>query len=32
MGVDGIRAYGNADSVVYDIKYLLDSTLVDDRL
>jgi UDP-N-acetyl-D-galactosamine dehydrogenase len=32
MGVDGIRAYGNANSVVYDIKYLLDSTLVDDRL
>jgi UDP-N-acetyl-D-galactosamine dehydrogenase len=32
MGIDGIRAYGNADSVVYDVKYLLTSDLADDRL
>ena len=32
LGADGIRAFGTANSVVYDIKYLLDSTLADDRL
>src|SRR5690606_15180304 len=32
LGADGIRAYGTPDCVVYDIKYLLDSTLSDDRL
>lgn len=32
LGADGIRAYGTPGCVVYDIKYLLDSTLTDDRL
>lgn len=32
LGAEGIRAYGTPNSVVYDIKYLLDSTLADDRL
>jgi UDP-N-acetyl-D-glucosamine/UDP-N-acetyl-D-galactosamine dehydrogenase len=32
MGIDGIRAFGNAHSVVYDVKYLLTSDLADDRL
>jgi UDP-N-acetyl-D-galactosamine dehydrogenase len=32
MGAEGIRAFGNADSVVYDIKYLLPSDAADDRL
>jgi UDP-N-acetyl-D-glucosamine/UDP-N-acetyl-D-galactosamine dehydrogenase len=32
LGIDGIRAYGKPNSAVYDIKYLLDSTLADDRL
>jgi UDP-N-acetyl-D-galactosamine dehydrogenase len=32
MGAKGIRAFGNANSVVYDIKYLLPSDLADDRL
>ncbi len=32
LGIEGIRAYGKPNAVVYDVKYLLDSTLVDDRL
>jgi UDP-N-acetyl-D-glucosamine/UDP-N-acetyl-D-galactosamine dehydrogenase len=32
LGIDGIRAYGRPNCVVYDCKYVLDSTLVDDRL
>ncbi len=32
LGADGIRAYGTPDSVVYDVKYLLDSAHADDRL
>ena len=32
MGAEGIRAFGNANSVVYDIKYLLPSDAADDRL
>ncbi|HZD52971.1 MAG TPA: Vi polysaccharide biosynthesis UDP-N-acetylglucosamine C-6 dehydrogenase TviB [Woeseiaceae bacterium] len=32
MGIEGIRAYGNDNSVVYDVKYLLESHLTDDRL
>jgi UDP-N-acetyl-D-glucosamine/UDP-N-acetyl-D-galactosamine dehydrogenase len=32
LGDRGVRAFGNATSVVYDIKYLLPSNLSDDRL
>jgi UDP-N-acetyl-D-galactosamine dehydrogenase len=32
LGIEGIRAFGNAHSVVYDVKYLLTSELADDRL
>ncbi|MEX2494960.1 MAG: Vi polysaccharide biosynthesis UDP-N-acetylglucosamine C-6 dehydrogenase TviB [Woeseia sp.] len=32
MGMEGIRAYGNGNSVVYDVKYLLPSGQSDDRL
>ena len=32
LGERGVRAFGNAASVVYDIKYLLPSNLSDDRL
>jgi UDP-N-acetyl-D-galactosamine dehydrogenase len=32
MGIEGIRAFGNASSVVYDIKYLLPGDQADDRL
>jgi UDP-N-acetyl-D-glucosamine/UDP-N-acetyl-D-galactosamine dehydrogenase len=32
MGIEGIRAYGRPDSVVYDVKYLVPSGLADDRL
>ena len=32
MGADGIRAFGNDKSVLYDIKYVLPPELVDDRL
>lgn len=32
MGIQEIRAFGTAKSVVYDIKYLLTSDLADDRL
>jgi len=32
MGIEGIRALGKTDSVIYDIKYLLSSTEVDGRL
>ncbi len=32
MGADGIKAFGKDTSVLYDIKYVLPSELVDDRL
>ncbi|MGH8196523.1 MAG: Vi polysaccharide biosynthesis UDP-N-acetylglucosamine C-6 dehydrogenase TviB [Woeseiaceae bacterium] len=32
MGIERIRAFGNAGAVVYDVKYLLTSDLADDRL
>ena len=32
LGADGIRAFGNATSLVYDIKYVLPQDAVDDRL
>jgi len=32
LGVDGIRAYGKPDSVVYDVKYVLPRDAVDGRL
>ncbi len=32
LGIEGIRAFGKPKSVVYDVKYLLDATLTDDRL
>jgi UDP-N-acetyl-D-galactosamine dehydrogenase len=32
LGIEGIRALGKTDSVIYDIKYLLSSTEVDGRL
>jgi UDP-N-acetyl-D-galactosamine dehydrogenase len=32
MGIDGIRAFGTPNSVIYDVKYLLPSNLADDRL
>jgi UDP-N-acetyl-D-galactosamine dehydrogenase len=32
MGSKGIRAFGNAGAIVYDIKYLLPSDQADDRL
>jgi UDP-N-acetyl-D-galactosamine dehydrogenase len=32
MGIEGIRAFGRANSVVYDVKYLVPSGLSDDRL
>jgi UDP-N-acetyl-D-galactosamine dehydrogenase len=32
MGIDGVRAFGNGNSLVYDIKYVLPSSQVDDRL
>jgi len=32
LGADGIRAFGKDTSVLYDIKYVLPSELVDDRL
>ena len=32
MGADGIRAFGKDKSMLYDIKYVLPSELVDDRL
>jgi UDP-N-acetyl-D-glucosamine/UDP-N-acetyl-D-galactosamine dehydrogenase len=32
MGDQGVRAFGNASSVIYDIKYLLPRTMADDRL
>ena len=32
LGADGIRAFGKATSVVYDIKYVLPADAVDDRL
>ncbi|HEX7061511.1 MAG TPA: Vi polysaccharide biosynthesis UDP-N-acetylglucosamine C-6 dehydrogenase TviB [Woeseiaceae bacterium] len=32
LGIDGIRAFGKPKSVVYDVKYLLDAQLTDDRL
>jgi UDP-N-acetyl-D-galactosamine dehydrogenase len=32
MGAEGIRAFGNSGSLVYDIKYLLPSGGADDRL
>ncbi|MDR7135858.1 UDP-N-acetyl-D-galactosamine dehydrogenase [Lysobacter niastensis] len=31
-GVDGIRAYGKPDSVIYDVKYVLPRHAVDGRL
>jgi len=32
MGIEGIRGFGHANSVVYDVKYLVPSGLSDDRL
>ena len=32
LGAQGIRAFGKKDSVLYDIKYVLASDEVDDRL
>ena len=32
LGADGIRAYGNGNGIVYDIKYVLPADAVDDRL
>jgi len=32
MGADGIRAFGNPASVVYDVKYVLPRDAVDGRL
>jgi len=32
MGIEGMRAFGHANSVVYDVKYLVPSGLSDDRL
>jgi len=32
LGADVIKSYGNQQSVVYDIKYVLPSDAVDDRL
>ena len=32
LGEKGIRAFGKANSVLYDIKYVLPATAVDDRL
>jgi UDP-N-acetyl-D-galactosamine dehydrogenase len=32
MGVEGVRAFGNGNSVIYDIKYVLPGDQVDDRL
>jgi len=32
LGADGIRSYGKGRCIVYDIKYVLPSDAVDDRL
>ena len=32
LGADGLRAFGKADSVLYDIKYVLPAGATDDRL
>jgi len=32
MGIEGMRAFGRANSVVYDVKYLVPSGQSDDRL
>jgi UDP-N-acetyl-D-glucosamine/UDP-N-acetyl-D-galactosamine dehydrogenase len=32
LGVDGIRAFGKPDSVLYDVKYVLPRDAVDGRL
>jgi UDP-N-acetyl-D-galactosamine dehydrogenase len=32
MGIEGVRAFGNGNSVIYDIKYVLPGDQVDDRL
>ena len=32
LGEDGIKAFGKKTSVLYDIKYVLPSAAVDDRL
>ena len=32
LGEKGIRAFGNGNSIVYDIKYVLPAEAVDDRL
>jgi UDP-N-acetyl-D-galactosamine dehydrogenase len=32
LGHDGIRAFGKAESLLYDIKYLLPADASDDRL
>ncbi len=32
LGAEGIRAFGKENSVLYDIKYVLPSDAVDDRL
>jgi UDP-N-acetyl-D-galactosamine dehydrogenase len=32
LGAKGIRAFGNGNSILYDIKYVLPAAAVDDRL
>ncbi len=32
LGVEGIRAYGKENAVLYDVKYVLDAEDVDDRI
>ncbi len=32
LGVEGIRAYGKAESILYDVKYVLPRDAVDGRL
>jgi UDP-N-acetyl-D-galactosamine dehydrogenase len=32
LGEAGIRAFGKARSIIYDIKYLLPAEAVDERL
>ena len=32
LGVERIRAFGKADSVIYDLKYLLPADVADLRL
>ena len=32
LGADGIRAFGKANAVLYDVKYVLPANESDDRL